>query len=118
MSSETWWMVAILAAGLVLVSRVMKGGKVAPNVVIEKIRAGATVVDVRTPDEFRGGAYPGALNIPLSDLARRCGEIPRGRPVILYCASGFRSATAQRVLRQAGFADVVNAGGLASMPQP
>jgi phage shock protein E len=107
----------IVAAGLLLVSRKLKGTKVPPNVIIEKIRAGATVVDVRTPDEFRGGAYPGAVNIPLSDLSRRCSEIPRGHPVILYCASGFRSASALRLLRQAGFSDVVNAGGIYAMPQ-
>ncbi|HVI73371.1 MAG TPA: rhodanese-like domain-containing protein [Anaeromyxobacteraceae bacterium] len=80
------------------------------------LAAGAQVVDVSSEDEFRDGAYPGALHIPLHELAVRMGEIPRGRKVVLYCASGVRSATAARLLKQAGYAEVVNAGGLGDMP--
>ncbi len=82
-----------------------------------KIDQGATVVDVRTPEEFRDGFYAGALNIPLHDLARRLGEIPKDKAVILYCASGARSAMGARLLKQAGYRDVTNAGGLYDMPQ-
>jgi phage shock protein E len=87
------------------------------ELVREKLAAGATVVDVRTPDEFRGGAYPGAVNIPVQVLAGRISEIPRDRAVVLYCGSGVRSEAAARFLRQAGFDDVVNAGGLGDMPR-
>lgn len=81
------------------------------------IEAGAKVIDVRTPEEFADGAYPGAVNIPLSTLAARLGEIgPKDGAVVLYCASGARSAQAARVLSQAGFANVLNAGGLSDMP--
>jgi len=89
---------------------------VASSVVAEKIKAGAKVVDVRSPEEFRDGFYAGAINIPLQDLGRRMAEIPKDKPVVLYCASGARSAMAARVLKQAGYADVVNAGGLGDMP--
>jgi phage shock protein E len=78
---------------------------------------GASVVDVRSEDEFRDGAYPGAVNIPLHELSVRMGEIPRNRKVVLYCASGARSAVAARLLQQAGYAEVVNAGGLGDMPR-
>jgi len=89
----------------------------ASSTVREKIGAGARVVDVRTPDEFRDGAYKGAVNIPLQGLAARMGELePKDAPVVLYCASGARSAQAARMLKAAGFADVVNAGGLDDMP--
>ena len=37
--------------------------------------------------------------------------------MVLYCASGARSGMAARVLKQAGYADVVNAGGLGDMPR-
>ena len=87
------------------------------DVVKQKLQAGATVVDVRSPNEFRSGAYPRAVNIPLPELARRLGEIPKDRPVVLYCASGMRSGTAAAHLERAGFADVVNAGGLGDMPR-
>ncbi len=88
----------------------------ASGIVKQKIEAGAVIIDVRTPEEFRDGAYPGARNIPVGTLGARLGEIPKDKPVVLYCASGARSASAARTMKQAGFADVINAGGLADMP--
>lgn len=88
----------------------------ASSIVKRKLESGAIIVDVRTPEEFRDGAYPGAKNIPLSDLGRRLGEIPKDKPVILYCASGVRSSSAAQAMKQAGYADVTNAGGLGDMP--
>jgi len=87
------------------------------NIVMEKIKAGARVLDVRSPDEFRDGAYPGALNVPVQELGRRLHELPKDEPVVLYCASGARSAMAARMMKQAGFKDVINAGGLDDMPR-
>ncbi len=87
------------------------------STVKEKIAAGARIIDVRTPAEFRDGSYPGAVNIPLANLAARMHELePRSAPVVLFCASGSRSAHAARILKQAGFTDVINAGGLDDMP--
>jgi phage shock protein E len=83
----------------------------------EWLTAGAQFVDVRSEDEFRDGAYPGAVNIPLHELAARMVEIERGRKVVLYCASGARSAMAARLLMKSGYAEVVNAGGLDDMPR-
>jgi phage shock protein E len=84
--------------------------------ILEKIRNGALIVDVRTVDEFMDGAYPNAVNIPVQELAARLDEIPKTASVVLYCASGGRSAMAARFLKQNGYADVVNAGGLGDMP--
>jgi rhodanese-related sulfurtransferase len=86
------------------------------NIVLEKIQSGATILDVRTPDEFRDGAYKGAVNIPLSDLGIRKAELKPDVPVVVYCASGARSAKGARLLKEAGFRDVINAGGLLQMP--
>ncbi len=84
----------------------------------EKIQAGARIIDVRSPGEFRDGAYPGAVNIPLATLPARMMELgPKDQPIVLYCASGARSGQAARILKQAGFTDVVNAGGLGDMPR-
>ncbi len=89
----------------------------AGNIVLEKIKAGARVVDVRTEDEFADGAYPGAINIPVGVLQSRMASLePKNLPVIVYCESGARSAMAARLLKAAGWADVLNAGGLADMP--
>lgn len=74
------------------------------------------VVDVRTPEEFQSGAYPGAVNIPLDELQARIGELgSKTRDITLYCASGARSAYAQRALAQMGFTNVKNAGGIMQM---
>ena len=84
----------------------------------EKITSGARIIDVRSPGEFRDGAYPGAVNIPLATLAARMMELePKDKPIVVYCASGARSGQAARIRKPAGFSDVVNAGGLADMPR-
>ena len=80
------------------------------------VSAEPLIVDVRTPAEFAGGAYPGALNIPLDELPNRLGELgEKSRDITVYCASGARSAYAQRMLEQMGYANVKNGGGLMHM---
>ena len=84
----------------------------------DKIKAGAKIIDVRTAGEFQDEAYPGAVNIPLNALPSKLDELgPKDGPIILYCASGARSAQAARLLKQAGFIDAVNAGGIDDMPR-
>ena len=117
MTGSFWLWVLLAAVALVAVRRLAGGKRVSPDVVMQKIKAGATVVDVRTPGEFQSGAYPGALNIPVQELDRRLGELSKDRPIVVYCASGMRSASAERLLRARGFADVVNGGGLTQMPR-
>lgn len=83
----------------------------------QKIKAGAVVVDVRTGDEYADEHFPKALNIPVGELSARAAEIgPKDKPVVLYCASGARSAMGARILKAQGFSDVTNAGGLYDMP--
>jgi phage shock protein E len=90
----------------------------AGNTVKDRIAAGARIVDVRTPAEFQDGSYPGAINIPLALLPLRMKELePKDKPVVLFCASGARSGQGMRLLKQAGFTDVLNAGGLDDMPR-
>ncbi len=76
----------------------------------ELLRRGAVVVDVRGPAEFAAGARPGSVNIPLSDLTSRMGELDPAKPVVVCCASGTRSAVARKLLKARGFKEVVNAG--------
>lgn len=85
--------------------------------VLEMIKAGAKVIDVRSAEEFEDEHYDGAINIPLHLLPARMGELgDKGSPLVLYCASGSRSAMAARLLSMAGYKNVVNAGGLYDMP--
>jgi rhodanese-related sulfurtransferase len=64
------------------------------------------LLDVRTPDEYRQAHLRGALLIPLDELERRLPEIPRDRPLLVYCAVGARSLTAARLLAAKGFREV------------
>lgn len=66
----------------------------------------AQLLDVRTPEELELAALPGALNIPLHDLATRIAELETTRPVAVLCHHGVRSEMAGRVLARNGFAEV------------
>jgi len=69
------------------------------------------VVDVREPWEYRQGHVPGAVLIPLGQLASRLDELDPERPVAVICASGNRSQSAAALLGQKGFKVVYNISG-------
>lgn len=80
-----------------------------------KSNADVKLVDVRTPEEFRMGHVPGALNLPLDDL-QAAGRLlaDKNAQLYLYCASGARSAMAVGMLKRMGYANCFNAGGVGS----
>ncbi|MCF8363616.1 MAG: hypothetical protein K9G70_13445, partial [Prolixibacteraceae bacterium] len=88
-----------------------------PEVKVEKESNEPIIVDVRTPDEFRGGAVQGAVNISLDELMYRYEELGKNpaREIVVYCATGARSAYAQQVLMQLGYTNVRNGGGIMQM---
>jgi len=80
-------------------------------------RAGATLVDVRRPDEYADGHLPGAINIPYDQIARRVREIgPKTTDVIVYCRSGRRSAVAAATLEELGYSKVHDLGPMSAWP--
>jgi len=70
---------------------------------LEQPQDNAVILDVREPDEFRLGAIPGAVNIPLDQLRKRLDELPREREIVTYCYVGLRSYIAARILMQRGW---------------
>jgi sulfur-carrier protein adenylyltransferase/sulfurtransferase len=74
--------------------------EVDPAAVREQVGNGAVIVDVREPEEWGAGHIPGAVHVPKSYLESRIeGAVPdRAKHVVLYCASGNRSAWAARTL--------------------
>ncbi len=83
---------------------------------LEALDGDAVLLDARSAGEYARGHLPGALNIPHTELRARIAEVPQGRPVRVYCASGFRSYLALRVLAQNGFDDVSSlSGGMATL---
>lgn len=79
------------------------------------VQSGATIVDVRTPQEFKNGHIKGSVNIPLQVLQSSITKIPKNKPVITCCASGMRSASAKSILKSAGYDEVHNGGGWSSL---
>ncbi|MDA0255878.1 MAG: MBL fold metallo-hydrolase [Planctomycetota bacterium] len=70
----------------------------------ERADAGPTpvVLDIRSEAEHAGGHIAGSLNIPLPSLEERIGEVPAGKPVVVHCAGGYRSAIGASVLQKLG----------------
>lgn len=110
------WMAAvavvIAAFGFSMLDRETQPRFNVPEVSVEAaeamVQAGALMVDVRAGV---GAHVPGALLIPLEDLGRRLGELEhaKARTIVVYCGEGgTRGPEAVTLLRNAGFADVVN----------
>ncbi len=127
---QTIWMVAILlmafAAMKYVIPRMVAGVPfLEPQAVQQRMTAGEemVIVDVRTPEEFTGplGHAPGAVNVPLSDLAGRlaagAGDLDdlKALPVFVICKTANRSPHAARVLKKRGFTNVaVVKGGMSA----
>lgn len=76
-----------------------------PAELLDRARRGlVTVLDVRPPEEFASGHVPGALNIPVEQLARKLRDLPKGKEVIAYCRGPFclMSFEAVQLLRKKG----------------
>jgi len=87
------------------------------NVVAEKIKAGALVVDVRSNEEVAAGMYQGAKHIPIEQTEARLAEFgPKDGAIVLYCRSGGRAGRVKQLLESQGYTNVTNAGGLKDMP--
>ena len=94
-----------------------RGGKKNQKALAEKLAGGAKVIDVRTKQEFAGGHFQGAVNIPVDTLASKLKSLgEKEAPLVVYCASGGRSSQAASILKAAGYTDVTNAGGIANLP--
>lgn len=80
------------------------------------VKQGALLLDVRTPGEFAAGHVEGAVNLPVQELEQRLADVPakKDQPIVVYCASGRRSAAAKRVLEKAGFSKVSDLGGMSN----
>jgi hydroxyacylglutathione hydrolase len=69
------------------------------------------LLDVRTPREWDEGHLPGACYVFLGDLSRKLKDLDRDKPVLVYCATGYRSSLAASMLQASGFGEVQNVPG-------
>jgi rhodanese-related sulfurtransferase len=90
--------------------------RVSAPLAAERLTEGGTLaVDVRTPRERDQKRVAGSLHIPLNHLGERLEELPKDRPLLVYCAGGYRSSIAASLLQQHGFGRVSEiAGGIAA----
>jgi rhodanese-related sulfurtransferase len=118
--AENFWLVALvlISGGMLLrpfFRRAVLGiGEVSPAEAVALINhEHALVLDVREDAEFAGGHIPEAKHIPLGQLASRAAELEqwKGKPVVVNCQSGMRSASACSLLRGSGFTRIFNLGG-------
>lgn len=114
--SVSRWLTFVLAAVAVVGVLAMTGCNsampTAGNVDNKTAKAladkGVRFIDVRTPSEFDAGHVPGAENVPLDQLPTALTGWDPAKPVLVYCATGARSAEAMSVLTGAGFKTVYN----------
>lgn len=114
MSTKTvlWFVIAVLviAGGVALTA--VPAPAVNKNIgngeLTQLQSAGATVVDVRTAAEYQAGHIRAALNVPLETLGQVSAAWSKDQPVVVYCATGARSAQAAAILAGAGFRKVYN----------
>lgn len=103
---NTYTLVVVLVVGLSLIACVKIFGSKSESAKerSEKahalVAAGATLLDVRTPQEYAAGHAEGAINIPFDQLSSRLAEVAKDKKVVVYCQSGRRSGIAASTLKQ------------------
>jgi len=90
--------------------------RVSAPLAAERLATGQPVaVDVRAPREREQKRVAGSLSVPLNHLTERVAELPRDRPLLVFCAGGYRSSIAASLLQRHGFDRVAEiAGGIAA----
>ncbi len=94
--------------------------RLSAQVAAERIAAAAPdrapiLIDVRAPGERQQKRIAGSIGIPLTQLRNRVSELPPDRPLLVYCAGGYRSSIAASLLQRQGRSDVSEiAGGIAA----
>ena len=114
-----FWVVLVLlgiyvlySKGIIMANFESVSAKVAYEM-IEKDDSNLTILDVRTPEEFKTeGHLVGAKLIPVDQLAKNLDMLDKSKKVLVYCRSGSRSVHASRVLESNGFTALNMSGGI------
>ena len=72
---------------------------------------GVFLLDVRTAGEYAELRIPGAHLVPIDQVQGRLGELPKDRPILVYCAVGARSSQVASFLAGRGYPEVYNMSG-------
>ena len=88
-----------------------------PAMPIENIKSeiadGGQIIDVRTADEYKVEHIESAVNLSLQDIqSGKLPEIAKDKPLYLYCRSGNRSGQATKILKAAGYSNIIDLGAM------
>ncbi len=86
------------------------------DVAIEMQKHGGIFLDVRTPEEVAQGTVTSSANIPLQELSHQIAELPKEKPIFVFCRSGVRSQKASSLLSAQGFTVYNIEGGFLKAP--
>lgn len=102
-----------------LLSKLFGGRDIDDELETVRMTDNAVLIDVRGADEFAAGHIPGAVNVDVNTIERISEVVPdKDAPVFTYCLSGARSGKAVAALREAGYTNVKNIGGINSYSGP
>lgn len=108
-SALLFWVVTVVVAGAASVPYRDVSPPEAEALLREK--SGVYLLDVRTPGEYMQARIAGAHLIPIDQIVARIQEIPRERPIVVYCAVGSRSSQVAGYLGGVGYREVYNVSG-------
>lgn len=114
------WIIPLVAVAVIATFLLLKRMSFVTEEMAQKLlKDGALIIDVRSPEEFRGDHVPGAINLPLDRLSgsiARCAP-DKNHPLLVHCLSGGRSAIAKHQLQTLGYTKVFNLGSLGRAKQ-
>lgn len=108
------WILILLIVGLIVWKMApAKGVQTISTQSLEEVLADQSkqFIDVRTPGEYKGRHIKEFTNIPLNELKSRVTGLDSSKETFVICQSGMRSAQAAKILKKAGFSNVVNVSG-------
>lgn len=94
---------------------ILRGPDINKGIEEYRATAGAMLIDVRTPEEHVGKSILGSVNVPLYNISSIETIVPdKNTPLFVHCLSGARSSKATKALKQMGYINVKNIGGISS----
>jgi len=109
-----WTLILIVGSAVIALLLLKRMSFVSAEMAQKLLAEGALVIDVRSPEEFRSGKVPGAINLPLSEVRGKISTRvkDKNQPLLVHCLSGGRSAIAKHQLKSLGYTNVLNLGSL------
>jgi len=107
-----WKIILLVAAAIAVVFFLKQAGQISAKEALAYLKAGALVVDVRSPGEYNSGHLPAAINIPLDEISTTLPQrvTDKKQVILLHCQSGMRSGLAQKKLKSLGYTHAFNLG--------